>query len=221
MNPLGRSARTSSAANFTDYWVYVAGPLFGALLAVGAAFVLRGRGGGASRIRSQLREPCGRRSRAPTSDDPRPTNDRRTASKAPRPGVGSAAAPVDTDPQERTARGKDSPSEGSSFEPRGLGSPSGPPGSGRICSRSRRRARVTELVPVRYGRMLASPFAFYRGAAYLHGRGPRLDAAIGAQRQACGDAHVSNFGLFGSPERELLFDINDFDETLPVRGSGT
>jgi uncharacterized protein (DUF2252 family) len=76
-------------------------------------------------------------------------------------------------------------------------------------------SRVPELVPVRYGRMLASPFAFYRGAAYLMAADLAPTPRSGINVQACGDAHVSNFGLFGSPERELLFDINDFDETLP------
>jgi uncharacterized protein (DUF2252 family) len=76
-------------------------------------------------------------------------------------------------------------------------------------------SRVQELVPIRYGRMLASPFAFYRGAAYLMASDLASTPRSGFVVQACGDAHVSNFGLFGSPERELLFDINDFDETNP------
>jgi uncharacterized protein (DUF2252 family) len=75
------------------------------------------------------------------------------------------------------------------------------------------KSRVQELVPIRYGRMLASPFAFYRGAAYLMASDLASTPRSGLIVQACGDAHVSNFGLFGSPERELLFDINDFDET--------
>jgi uncharacterized protein (DUF2252 family) len=76
-------------------------------------------------------------------------------------------------------------------------------------------SRVPELVPVRYGRMLTSPFAFYRGAAYIMAADLASTPRSGINVQVCGDAHVSNFGLFGSPERELLFDINDFDETLP------
>ena len=76
-------------------------------------------------------------------------------------------------------------------------------------------SRVPELVPIRYGRMLTSPFAFYRGAAVLMasdlGRSPRSSL----RAQLCGDAHMSNFGVFGSPERRLVFDANDFDETLP------
>jgi uncharacterized protein (DUF2252 family) len=76
-------------------------------------------------------------------------------------------------------------------------------------------SRVPELVPVRYGRMLASPFAFYGGAAFLMAADLASTPRSGINVQVCGDAHVSNFGLFGSPERELMFDINDFDETLP------
>jgi uncharacterized protein (DUF2252 family) len=77
------------------------------------------------------------------------------------------------------------------------------------------RTRVPELVPIRYGRMASSAFAFFRGAALpMAGdlaRTPRSGFAV----QACGDAHLANFGLFASPERSLVFDINDFDETLP------
>ena len=74
---------------------------------------------------------------------------------------------------------------------------------------------MPELVPIRYGRMLTSPFAFYRGAAYLMAADLAATPRSGTVVQACGDAHLSNFGVFGSPERELVFDINDFDETLP------
>jgi uncharacterized protein (DUF2252 family) len=74
--------------------------------------------------------------------------------------------------------------------------------------------RVPELVPVRYGRMLASPFAFFRGAAAIMAGDLAGTPRSGMHVQACGDAHLSNFGGFGSPERELVFDINDFDETL-------
>jgi uncharacterized protein (DUF2252 family) len=76
--------------------------------------------------------------------------------------------------------------------------------------------RVPDLVPIRYGRMLTSPFAFYRGAAAIMAADLASTPASGIRVQACGDAHVSNFGLFASPERSLLFDINDFDETLPA-----
>jgi uncharacterized protein (DUF2252 family) len=75
--------------------------------------------------------------------------------------------------------------------------------------------RVADLVPIRWGRMSASPFAFYRGSAALMAADLAPQARTGLTVQLCGDAHLSNFGLFGSPERELLFDVNDFDETLP------
>jgi uncharacterized protein (DUF2252 family) len=75
--------------------------------------------------------------------------------------------------------------------------------------------RVPELVPIRYGRMLSSPFAFYRGAALLMASDLSGTPTSGIEVQACGDAHLSNFGVFASPERTLVFDVNDFDETLP------
>jgi uncharacterized protein (DUF2252 family) len=75
--------------------------------------------------------------------------------------------------------------------------------------------RVPELVPIRYGRMLVSPFTFYRGAAAIMAADLARSPASGITVQLCGDAHLSNFGVFGTPERQLIFDINDFDETLP------
>jgi uncharacterized protein (DUF2252 family) len=76
-------------------------------------------------------------------------------------------------------------------------------------------SRLPELVPIRYGRMLATAFTFYRGAAAIMAADLSATPRSGITVQLCGDAHLSNFGLFGSPERELVFDINDFDETLP------
>ncbi|KQW06551.1 hypothetical protein ASC66_08785 [Leifsonia sp. Root4] len=76
-------------------------------------------------------------------------------------------------------------------------------------------SRAPELVPIRYGRMLVSPFTFYRGAALLMASDLAGTPDSGLTVQLCGDAHLSNFGVFGTPERSLLFDINDFDETLP------
>src|SRR3954463_5919175 len=75
--------------------------------------------------------------------------------------------------------------------------------------------RVPELVPIRYGRMLASPFAFYRGGALIMASDLARTPNSGLRVQLCGDTHLSNFGVFGSPERNQVFDINDFDETLP------
>ena len=74
-------------------------------------------------------------------------------------------------------------------------------------------ARVQELVPVRWGRMAQSAFAFYRGTAALMAHDLATTPVSGLRVQACGDAHLSNFGLFASPERTLVFDLNDFDET--------
>ena len=76
-------------------------------------------------------------------------------------------------------------------------------------------SRVPELVPIRYGRMLVSPFTFYRGAAYLMAADLAGSQRTGLRVQLCGDAHLSNFGAFAAPDRRLVFDINDFDETLP------
>jgi uncharacterized protein (DUF2252 family) len=76
-------------------------------------------------------------------------------------------------------------------------------------------SRVPELVPIRYGRMLVSPFAFFRGGALVMAHDLATTATSGITVQLCGDAHLSNFGVFASPERRLVFDINDFDETHP------
>ncbi|HYJ50123.1 MAG TPA: DUF2252 family protein, partial [Microbacterium sp.] len=76
-------------------------------------------------------------------------------------------------------------------------------------------SRVPALIPVRHGRMMVSPFTFYRGAALLMAADLATTPNSGLIVQLCGDAHLSNFGLFGSAERRLAFDINDFDETHP------
>ncbi|HEU4944004.1 MAG TPA: DUF2252 domain-containing protein [Solirubrobacterales bacterium] len=77
------------------------------------------------------------------------------------------------------------------------------------------RSRVPELVPIRYGRMAVSPFTFYRGAAAVMAADLVQTPVSGLRVQACGDAHLSNFGAFAAPDRRLVFDLNDFDETLP------
>ena len=77
------------------------------------------------------------------------------------------------------------------------------------------QTRVPELVPIRYGRMLVSPFTFYRGAAYLMASDLAAGPRTGLHTQLCGDAHLSNFGGFAAPDRKLVFSLNDFDETLP------
>ena len=77
------------------------------------------------------------------------------------------------------------------------------------------KTRVPELLPIRHGRMLVSPFTFYRGAALPMAADLATTPASGLRVQLCGDAHLSNFGAFASPARRLVFDVNDFDETLP------
>jgi uncharacterized protein (DUF2252 family) len=92
---------------------------------------------------------------------------------------------------------------------------SAPTGRNPIAVLERQNAdRVPDLVPVRMGRMVESPFAFYRGAAAVMATDLASTPVTGIEVQACGDAHLVNFGLFASPERTLLFDVNDFDETL-------
>ena len=77
------------------------------------------------------------------------------------------------------------------------------------------KGRVQELVPIRYGRMLASPFTFFRGAAAIMAMDLAKTPESGLRVQACGDAHLSNFGVFAAPDRREVLDVNDFDETLP------
>ena len=78
------------------------------------------------------------------------------------------------------------------------------------------RGRIPGLLPIRYGRMLKSPFTFLRGAAAVMAADLALTPKTGIRVQACGDCHIMNFGAFATPERNLIFDINDFDETLPA-----
>lgn len=117
-------------------------------------------------------------------------------------------------PAERAARGKAARAEvpresHGEFDP-----PSDRPDP--ICLlEEQAKTRVPELVPVRYGRMMVSPFTYFRGAALPMASDLAATSVTGLAVQACGDAHLSNFGLFGTPERHLVFDINDFDETLP------
>jgi uncharacterized protein (DUF2252 family) len=116
--------------------------------------------------------------------------------------------------RDRAARGKAERAK----VPRNLhGDWSAPPGRGDPVELLEEQAasRVPELVPIRYGRMLVSPFTFYRGAAKLMAADLAGAQATGLPVQLCGDAHLSNFGGFASPDRRLVFDINDFDETLP------
>jgi len=117
-------------------------------------------------------------------------------------------------PAERVARGKAARAEvprdsHAAFDP----PPDRPDPLGLLEQQA--RSRVPELVPVRWGRMMVSPFTYYRGAALPMASDLATTPVSGLAVQACGDAHLSNFGIFGSAERRLMFDVNDFDETLP------
>ena len=117
-------------------------------------------------------------------------------------------------PAERAARGKRARAE----VPRsahGLWEPSPLRRSPLELLEDQASERLPELAPIRYGRMLASPFAFFRGAAYVMAADLADGPRTGLHAQLCGDAHLANFGVFRSPDRRLVFSINDFDETLP------
>jgi uncharacterized protein (DUF2252 family) len=117
-------------------------------------------------------------------------------------------------PAERTARGK----EARARVPRDTHAVFDPPPDRPdpiLLLQEQARSRVPELVPIRWGRMMVSPFTYYRGAALPMASDLATTPVSGLAVQACGDAHLSNFGLFGSAERRLMFDVNDFDETLP------
>jgi uncharacterized protein (DUF2252 family) len=128
--------------------------------------------------------------------------------------AGQLKAPRCLTPRERAAMGKSLRSEA----PRSSHA-AWEPGSSRpdpvALLEEQAADRLAELVPIRYGRMSASPFAFFRGAAYVMASDLAETPRSGIRVQLCGDAHLSNFGGFASAERQLLFDLNDFDETLP------
>jgi len=138
---------------------------------------------------------------------------RNPAPRAPRPQARLAAASY-LPPADRAARGRSCRSE----TPR-LSHAAWQPRADRpdpvALLEEQAAKRVRELVPIRYGRMAASPFAFYRGAAYVMASDLADTPQTGIRVQLCGDAHLGNFGGFASAERQLLFDLNDFDETLP------
>ena len=142
-----------------------------------------------------------------------------TTSRTRRPAARASRKPADVavlhlSVAERVARGKAARAEvprasHATFEP-------SPKRADPIALLERQAAtRVPELVPIRYGRMLVSPFTFYRGAALIMAHDLAGTPRSGLNVQCCGDAHLSNFGVFASPERRLVFDVNDFDETLP------
>ena len=136
----------------------------------------------------------------------------RAASARPRPS--QAIPPVHLAPAERAAKGE----AARKAVPLGAhaGFDAGPDRADPVAVLERQAdSRVAELVPVRHGRMLVSPFTFYRGAAAVMAADLARTPGSGLEVQLCGDAHLSNFGLFASPERRLMFDVNDFDETYP------
>lgn len=116
--------------------------------------------------------------------------------------------------EERVARGKAVRSEVPRSSHAGFTPAAGRPDPVTLLE-TQAAVRVPELVPIRYGRMAASPFTFFRGAALPMASDLAGTPRTGLVVQACGDAHLANFGVFASPERNLVFDINDFDETLP------
>ena len=137
------------------------------------------------------------------------------ARKRPKPATKSEphAVPHFT-PAERVARGKAERAE----VPRSAHAEWDPPSNRRDpvdLLEEQGESRVQELVPIRYGRMLTSAFAFFRGAAYPMAADLSVMPRTGLHAQLCGDAHLSNFGSFAAPDRSIVFSVNDFDETLP------
>jgi uncharacterized protein (DUF2252 family) len=138
---------------------------------------------------------------------------RRPAARAPRRRATPARTVGQPSRADREARGKDArvvaPLEShAEFRPSGSRDPVG-------LLADQAQSRVPELVPIRHGRMLVSAFTFFRGAALPMAADLAGTPASGLRVQLCGDAHLSNFGAFASPERNLVLDVNDFDETLP------
>src|SRR6266496_1071852 len=138
---------------------------------------------------------------------------RRSGARAPRPRPAKAETAEQLSRADRVARGKDARAVAplefhAEFRPGRARDPVG-------LLLEQEKSRVPELVPVRHGRMLVSAFTFFRGAALPMAADLATTPASGLQVQLCGDAHLSNFGAFASPSRRLVFDVNDFDETLP------
>jgi uncharacterized protein (DUF2252 family) len=135
------------------------------------------------------------------------------AMRVPGPSSRPTAAPY-VAPADRAARGRSCRSEVSRSS-HGVWEPRGDRPDPIALLEEQATERVPELVPLRYGRMSASPFSFYRGAAYVMASDLARTPQTGIRAQLCGDSHLANFGGFASPERQLLFDLVDFDETLP------
>ncbi len=161
------------------------------------------------------RRPAARASSGRSTARAARASGRGTARAAPASGKGPVRAAADErlSRADRVARGKDARvvaplGSQAEFDPAGKRDPVG-------LLLGQAKTRVPELVPVRHGRMLVSAFTYYRGAALPMAADLATTPASGLRVQLCGDAHLSNFGAFASPERNLVFDVNDFDETLP------
>ncbi|MFI5065285.1 MAG: DUF2252 domain-containing protein [Streptosporangiales bacterium] len=144
-----------------------------------------------------------------------PESLRRTVLLPRSPATGLESSRVRLTPAERQVRGKAARAEVPRASHAGWQPPPGRPDPVALLE-SQGASRLPDLVPVRYGRMMESPFTYYRGAALPMASDLATTPSCGLIVQACGDAHLSNFGLFASPERKLVFDVNDFDETLPA-----
>ncbi len=145
--------------------------------------------------------------RAPKRPAAKSSTPRRTRSS--RPKVVPHLTPAERKAQGKTARAEVSRASHGEWQP-----PSDRPDPVGLLEQQA-TTRVQELVPIRYGRMLVSPFTFFRGAAYLMGSDLAGAPRTGLRVQLCGDAHLSNFGVYAAPDRRLVFSVNDFDETLP------
>ena len=128
-------------------------------------------------------------------------------------GTGKVLAGARDPTPERASRGRALRSEAPRSSQGQWAAPPGRPDPITLLERQD-RTRIPELVPIRYGRMASSPLSFYRGAAVVMAEDLASTPRSGLLAQLCGDAHLSNFGLFGAPDRRIVFDLNDFDETL-------
>ena len=137
-----------------------------------------------------------------------------THATEPTPNVSSVGTPVVTTRAERYAAGKALRSKVPRSSHAGWSPAPDRPDPVSLLEESN-RSRIAKLVPIRYGRMALSPFTFLRGSANVMASDLATTPITGMRVQACGDAHLSNFGVYATPERDQVFDVNDFDETLP------
>ena len=137
----------------------------------------------------------------------------RPAARAIWPGPARAGTGEQLSRADREARGKDARAAASLESQAEFGPDASRDPVGLLLEQE--KSRVPELLPIRHGRMLVSPFTFFRGAALPMAADLATTPTSGLRVQLCGDAHLANFGAFASPSRRLVFDVNDFDETLP------